>query len=99
MSDEEIYLDLRVKVNAVSLFSDPKKAIDLFESRDCVGLYCDDWRSTSNKISIHGVNICHAELSDGSYSALAGLANLRAIEDTEERIGNLNSYLSELKKK
>ena len=100
MSEEdEIYLDLRVKVNAVSLFSDPKKALDLVESKDCVKLYENFWGDEKVKISIHGINICCAELADSSYSAIAEIANLRAVEDTEERISSLNSYLDELKKK
>ncbi len=98
--EDEIYLDLRVRVNAVSLFSDPKRALDLVESKDCVKLHKNPWREDQEaKISIHGVNICCAELSDSSYSAIAEIANLRAIEDTEERISSLNSYLDELKKK
>jgi len=101
MSDEEIYLDLRVKVNAVSLFSDPRTALDLIESNDSVQLYSPSrWNGGGPvKISMHGVNICCAELHERSYSALAEIANLRAVEDTEDRIDKLNSYLSELKKK
>jgi hypothetical protein len=99
MNDEEIYLDLRVKVNAVSLFSDPRTALDLIESNDSVQLYTPPrWDGDSVKISMHGVNICCAELHESSYSALAEIANLRAVEDTEDRIDKLNSYLSELKK-
>lgn len=100
MSEEdEIYLDLRVRVNAVSLFSDPKKVLDLVESKDCVKLHENFWGDQKAKISIHGVNICCAELADSSYSAIAEVANLRAVEDAEERISSLNSYLDELKKK
>ena len=103
---DEIYLDLRVKVNCVSLFSCPTKVLNLADpASGGVGIYSAKHQPSwyggdrKEKISIHGVTIESAELAESSYIALAELGNLRAIEVTEERINGLNSYLDELKSK
>ena len=99
MSDE-IYLDLKVKVNCVSLFTDPQKVVDFVDPAGSgVAIYTpQSWHDKGgSKVSLNNVNILSAELSSGSYSALAELGNLRAIEETEERISGLNAYLDELK--
>jgi hypothetical protein len=99
MSDE-IYLDLKVKVNCVSLFTDPQKVVDFVDPAGSgVGIYTPNpWYDQGGaKVSLNNVTILSAELSSGSYSALAELGNLRAIEETEERISGLNVYLEELK--
>tara|TARA_Y100001938_G_C8085992_1_gene432076 strand:- start:2483 stop:2800 length:318 start_codon:yes stop_codon:yes gene_type:complete len=101
MSDE-IYLDLKVKVNCVSLFTDSQKVLDFADPAGSgVGIYTPHYWNGADysaaKVSLNNVTILSAELSSGSYSALAELGNLRAIEETEERISGLNVYLNELK--
>jgi hypothetical protein len=99
---DEIYLDLRVKVNCVSLFTDSQKVLDFADPAGSgVGIYTPSyWNggdASAAKVSLNNVTILSAELSSGSYSAIAELGNLRAIEETEERISGLNVYLDELK--
>ena len=98
MSDE-IYLDLKVKVAAVSLFTDPQRVVNFIDSPNTVGVYPDSvgFNAVPSKISIHGVTIKSAEITSGSYSALAALGNEHAIEVTEQQISDLNIYLQELR--
>jgi hypothetical protein len=102
MSDE-IYLDLRVKVNCVSLFTCPQKVLNFVDPAGSgVGIYTPhrySYDPGGAKISLHNVTIKSAELSAESYSAIAELGDLRAIEATEGRISGLNDYLAELKEK
>ena len=101
MSDE-IYLDLRVKVNCVSLFSSPNKVLDFVDpSGNAAGVYRPDpWHQAGGaKISLHNVTIESVEVAPTSYTAIAELGDLRAIERTEDRISGLNVYLNELKNK
>lgn len=101
MSDE-IYLDLKVKVNCVSLFTCPQKVLNFVDPAGSgVGIYTPNhWSAPGGaKISLHNVTIESAELSADSYSAIAKLGDLRAIEATEQRISGLNTYLGELKAK
>jgi len=97
-----MYLDLKVKVNCVSLFTDSQKVLDFADPAGSgVGIYTPNHNYGHDmggaKISLNNVTILSAELSSGSYSALAELGDLRAIEETEDRISGLNIYLNELK--
>ena len=97
---DEMYLDLKVKVNCVSLFTDPQKVLDFADPAGSgVGIYTPSpWYDKGGaKVSLNNVTVLSAELSSGSYSAIAELGNLRAIEETEDRISGLNIYLDELK--